>query len=1242
MKNTISLVLVLAMGLAAEVANADFTFGEPTNLGVDVHAPTGLQAVVEGESVFLSWSAPQTSEGLIGYIVYRDGEVINAYFVVDATYVDDNPGAGIHNYTIASFYNDGNVYFAPDILEVFLCAGGTGEPGDPFRIATAKQLTAIGSHPSLLDRHYVLISDIDLDPNLPGRQIFDRAVIAPDTSDMDEGFQGSAFTGTFDGNRHTVSNLTIEGNSYLGLFGALWPEAQVINVNVVNVDVTGNGWNIGAIAGTSGGTVQDCYSSGLVMGYSDVGGLVGSNNSAYIINSSSNTDVVGIEHVGGLVGSQLVNDSDEGAVYSSNATGSVFGWQWVGGLIGFNQGTVSKCSSDSFINGSSFVGGLVGANFNDVIHCNSAGFVSGNQYVGGLIGGHHQGLVNGCDSVAKVSGGGYVGGLVGISMANLTQCYSVGLVSGTTFVGGLIGDNDAGSITNCYSRSTVQGDNGIGGLVGANAGSISFTYSAGTVSGESDVGGLVGKTVTYGDVQGSVTASFWDVEASGQSSSNGGIGLTTAELQDVNTYVDAGWDFAGESDNGTENFWYITMDSYARFFSFQGIGTPEDPYQIQTVWHLVSIGSDPNMLDKHFKLTTHIDLDPNQLGSRVFTEAVIAPEDVNMSIYDWGHYQSVPFRGNVPFSGTLDGGGFELRNMRVEGLNYLGLFGMIGEGAYVSNLSVVNAHVNGLEGVAYGILAGANRGRVIHCHTAGLVRTDGSDAGGLIGHNYHGQVNHCSSDADVHGKNAVGGLVGWNQSHSEIVDCYSTGAVSGIFSHAGGFIGLNVSPVRRCYSTGTVTGGHDVGGFLGSNWYVGASVEDCYSTGSTTGEYVVGGFVGSCGPTPRQEGGTISRCYSIGAVTADGQAGGFAGQNKWSITHSFWNVETSGQDSSDGGFGLTTAQMQDVDTYLNAGWDFFAQDMNGHEDIWIMNLYPVHYPVRIPGQGTQANPYLISNNNAFVVLRNTREFSSEHYLLTEDIDLATIQFSGPVFPRFSGTFDGGGHTMRNLTIIGGDNLGLFGSMEPGASVKNLAITDANVIGTGGNIGVIAGVNNGRVINCSSTGSVQGGNLKHFGGLVGRNYHDGEVINCFSSCSVASDGTGAVGGLIGANHGRVTDCYSMGSISGRQNVGGLVGFNNGGEVINCYSTGVVIKRFRHGGLVGLNGGRISNCFWDTQTSGLLTSDGGTGLTTAEMQTASTFLNAGWDFIDETINGTDDIWWILEGQDYPRLWWEAAEQ
>ena len=71
------------------------------------------------------------------------------------------------------------------------------------------------------------------------------------------------------------------------------------------------------------------------------------------------------------------------------------------------------------------------------------------------------------------------------------------------------------------------------------------------------------------------------------------------------------------------------------------------------------------------------------------------------------------------------------------------------------------------------------------------------------------------------------------------------------------------------------------------------------------------------------------------------------------------------------------------------------------------------------------------------------------------------------------------------------------------------------------------------------------------------------------------------------------------------------------------------------------GNADNSFWDIQTSGQQGSDSGTGKTTAQMQTADTFLEAGWDFVDETENGAEDIWWILEGQDYPRLWWELTE-
>ena len=153
---------------------------------------------------------------------------------------------------------------------------------------------------------------------------------------------------------------------------------------------------------------------------------------------------------------------------------------------------------------------------------------------------------------------------------------------------------------------------------------------------------------------------------------------------------------------------------------------------------------------------------------------------------------------------------------------------------------------------------------------------------------------------------------------------------------------------------------------------------------------------------------------------------------------------------------------------------------------------------------------------------------------------------------------------------------------------------------------------------------------------------GVLTQCYSTSVVS--GNGCVGGLVGTNWGgTVTRCYSTGSVSGNDWVGGLVGYYIAGSVTQCYSTGAVSGKDGVGGLVGCSYlGILSQCFWDTQTSGQTQSAGGTGKTTAEMQMAKTFLDAGWDFVGETANGTKDIWWLLEGKDYPRLWWEAAKK
>lgn len=129
-------------------------------------------------------------------------------------------------------------------------------------------------------------------------------------------------------------------------------------------------------------------------------------------------------------------------------------------------------------------------------------------------------------------------------------------------------------------------------------------------------------------------------------------------------------------------------------------------------------------------------------------------------------------------------------------------------------------------------------------------------------------------------------------------------------------------------------------------------------------------------------------------------------------------------------------------------------------------------------------------------------------------------------------------------------------------------------------------------------------------------------------------------------GTVSNCWSGGNVNGNgDDVGGLIGNNQlGARVQNCYSTGSVTGNNDVGGLVGDNSdSTVSNSFWDTETSGMTTSAGGTGLTTAEMQAPLTFLYAGWDFKDETANGADDFWTIHpdDNDGYPALAWQGLQ-
>ena len=619
--------------------------------------------------------------------------------------------------------------------------------------------------------------------------------------------------------------------------------------------------------------------------------------------------------------------------------------------------------------------------------------------------------------------------------------------------------------------------------------------------------------------------------------------------------------------NSADMFLYninaVTIKKYSG-----GTGEPNDPYQIATAEDLILLGDRSEDYDKHFILIADIDLDPNLSGRKVFDRAVIAPDinDVNDG-----------FQG-IPFAGVFDGNGHRISNFtnHSDSMEKVGLFGYLDHGSLIKDLGLEDVNVTGFYEV--GSLAGVNDGSVVNCYSTGFVG-GGSDVGGLIGY-LPGLVSNCYSACIVSGDSEIGGLVGDSDSGS-VINCYSTGDVNGI-SEVGGLMGFNEGEIINCYSISITSGKTQVGGLVGSNGIGVGQVTNSYSSGLVNGESDVGGLIGFNGS-------------------------GFA-------TNSFWDTQTSGQTTSGGGTGLTTAEMQNIDTYLNSGWDFIDETFNGTHDFWqiLPGNYPRHRyhigdgPIMPEGTGTVQEPYLI---------RDARNLGTvwykplAHYRLEDSVDLSGIIWSIAVVPWFGGTFDGNGYVISNLHIQGSGYIALFGQLESRAVISNLGLEAVDVNGIGSYVGGIVGENNGSITSIYCTGTITG----------------------YSN----------VGGLTGNNRGSIDASYSKVTVSGDWYIGGLVG-DNRGSISTSFSTGLVSGNETVGGLVGLNWeGTVDKSFWDTQTSGQMTSAGGTGKSTNEMQTAGTFIEAGWDFVDEMENGTEDIWWIDEGQDYPRLWWELSD-
>ena len=737
-------------------------------------------------------------------------------------------------------------------------SGGSGTAGDPYKIGTPADLLALGTNTGDYDANFILTADINLADSGP----FTTAIIAPDTDNSASGFQGVRFSGVFDGNGHTISNLTIDsngaGNDYLGLFGRAY-SGEIKNLGLEDVNIAGddNSIYLGGLVGYNWlGIISNCYSTGKTSG---------GDNSGYL---------------GGLVG-----QNENGNISNCYSTGAVTGGDnsgYLGGLAGYNNGIISNCYSTGAVTGGDNSGCL-----------------------GGLAG-YNNGIISNCYSTGAVTGGTYLGGLVGWnSGGSISNCYSTGAVTGGThsnYIGGLVGWNSGGSISNCYSTGSVNSgisSQSLGGLVGYNGAGISNCYSAGTVSGgagSSNLGGLVGTN------SGGTISNCYFLAGSGPNNGNG-TSLTDPNMKKQSSF--SGWDFVGETINGPNDIWAIIEGvDYPKLSALGtysgGTGTADDPFQIATVADLLTLATNTKNYDKSFILTADINL----AEAGPFTTAIIAPDTDN----------SVAGFQGVFFTGVFDGNGHTISNMTIDTggakNDYLGLFGLV-IGGEIKNLGLEDVSITGgNNSSALGGLAGNKvDGDVSSCYSTGAVSggAGSSYLGGLVGWNNGSSTSNCYSTCTVTGASIstyLGGLLGQNVS-CNISNCYSTGAVTGGDSSEdlGGLIGYNDNGnISNCYSSGDVSGMYDVGGLVGGN--SSGIISNCYSIGAVTGgdnSQRLGGLVGG------NSSGIISNCYSIGAVTGGDNSyylGGLVGYNNSDISNCYSSGAVISGDDSDALGGL--------------------------------------------------------------------------------------------------------------------------------------------------------------------------------------------------------------------------------------------------------------------------------------------------------------------------------------------------
>ncbi len=552
------------------------------------------------------------------------------------------------------------------------------------------------------------------------------------------GNNDNSYTGTFNGNDHTVSGLYFNNSetNYVGLFGYIVESGTVKNTGVINSYFNGNNC-VGGVVGDNDGTITNCYNEGKVSGS---------------------------------------------------------GW-YIGGVAGENyEGTISNCYNEGNVSGSDCVGGVVGwSYYGTITNCYNTGTVSGSILrVGGVVGWSYYGTIENCYNTGEVSCIDYfAGGVAGENYeGTITNCYNEGNVSGSSYVGGVVGDNDSnGTITNCYNTGEVSGSEDVGGVVGLNNGTITNSYYLDTC-GAGGVG--VAKTA---EQFASGEVAYLLGEAFGQKLGTDQLPVLGGDK--VYAVTKCNGEVLGYS-NVKEDVEHFTFDENG-FCS--GCGNAFEPatlnedgvYEIGNAGQLYWFAEYVNAgnTSSNAILTANIVVNEGIMtaettGAREWTPISSGYNNSYKGAFDGNDYtisglyfnnseaMNVGLFGYVGEDGTVKNTG--VINSYFNGNYFIG--GVVGD----SNGTITNCYNTGeVSGVSHvGGVVGDNDGTITNCYNEGYV--NGSEfVGRVVGYNY-GTIENCYNIGTVSGY--YGGGVAGNNYIGTITNCYYldtayTGGING-------------------------------------------------------------------------------------------------------------------------------------------------------------------------------------------------------------------------------------------------------------------------------------------------------------------------------------------------------------------------------------------------------------------------------------------------------------------------------